>query len=124
MQRHIIVNSTNITDYIVDGSYDININDAYESWQDGNMLEHRVIVAQKIVGSFDILCSDETITLSDFITLWDAAVDEGVVSLSVYVPSLNSLEAINAYYKITSKSHIKKVDDSFIDVLTVEIKER
>lgn len=124
MQRHIIVNSTNITDYIVDGSYDININDAYESWQDGNMLEHRVIVAQKIVGSFDILCSSETITLSDFITLWDAAVDEGVVTLSVYVPSLNSLEAINAYYKITSKSHIKKVDDSFIDVLTVEIKER
>lgn len=124
MRVHLVVDSNDLTDYIVDGSYDVNTEDAYESWQDGNMVEHRVIVGQKVVGSFSILCSDKTITLADFLTYWNNAVDNGVVTIGLYVPSLNSFEALNCYYEITNAEHIKRVDDSFIDVMKVIVKER
>lgn len=126
MKIHFTVANTDLTKYIVDGTYKINPQDSYESWEDGNMLEHRVIVTQKIEGSFDIGCSNRSggITLAHFLELWNSAVDNGVVTLGLYVPALDQFKALNCYYKITSKDHILSGDGNFIDVLTVSIKER
>ena len=126
MITHLVVNETNLTPYIVDGSYKVNSDDTYESWNDGNMVEHRVIVTQKISGSFDIACSnrDGSISLSSFLTTWNAAVENGVATIGVWVPNRGSFEAIECYYEMVSKDHILSGDGSFIDVLTVSIKER
>lgn len=124
MQTHITVNSVDMTPYVVDGSYDVVSNDSYESWKDGNFVEHRVIVTSKVEGSFEIVCSDKTITLSDFLTAWNAAVSNGVVTIGLYVPTLNSFQALECYYEIENPDHIKKMDDTFVDVLKIKVKER
>ena len=126
MRNHLTVSSTDLTKYIVAGSYKVNTKDAYESWEDGNMLEHRIIVTRKVEGSFEIGCSDTLggISLADFLALWDAATDNGVATIGVYVPNLNEFKAINCYYSISSKEHILSAGGEFIDVLTVTIKER
>lgn len=126
MKIHFTVANTDLTKYIVDGTYKINPKDSYESWEDGNMLEHRVIVTQKIEGSFEIGCSNRSggITLAHFLELWNSAVDNGVVTLGLYVPALDQFKALNCYYTITSKDHILSGDGNFIDVMTVSIKER
>ena len=126
MKIHFTVANTDLTKYIVSGTYKINSKDSYESWEDGNMLEHRVIIAQKVEGSFDIGCSNRTggLTLAHFLELWNSAVDNGVVTLGLYVPSLNQFKALNCYYTITTKDHILSGDGDFIDVLTISIKER
>ena len=122
----VVVNNTEITNYIVEGSYKMDSSDTYESWKDGNMREHRIIVAQKIVGSFQVVCSNRSnsITLADFLTLWNGAVNNGVVTLGVYVLDTDSFESIEAYYEIENVKHDRAGDGSFIDVLEITITER
>ena len=126
MRNHLTVSNTDLTPYIVDGTYKMDTKDAYESWEDGNMMEHRVVVTSKVEGSFDIGCSNRSggITLAHFLELWADAVDNKVATIGVYVPSVNQFKAIDCYYTITSKEHILSGDGEFIDVLTVKIQER
>lgn len=120
----VVVAGTDITNHIIKGSYKINSSDQYESWKDGNGIEHRIIVRQKVSGSFDFVCCAETISLSDFLALWDSAVDNGVITLGMTVLNTGKFEALNAYYDITNKEHIKKGNNEIIDVLTIKIQER
>lgn len=122
----VVVNNTEITNYIVEGSYKMDSSDTYESWKDGNMREHRIVIAQKINGSFQVVCSNRanSITLANFLTLWNSAVNNGVVTLGVYVLDTNSFEAIEAYYEIENVKHDRAGDGSFIDVLEITITER
>ena len=122
----VVVNSTDITNYIVEGSYKMDSSDTYESWRDGNMLEHRIIVTKKIKGSFQVVCSNRStsITLSDFLALWNGAVNNGIVTLGVYVLDTDQFEAIEAYYTMTNVRHDRAGDGSFIDVLEIAIQER
>lgn len=126
MRNHLTVSNTDLTPFIIDGTYKVDVNDVYKSWEDGNMLEHRVIVTSKVEGSFEIGCSDTLggISLSDFLELWNSAVDNGVVTLGAYVPSLNQFKALSCYYSIDNKEHILSAHGEFIDVFTIKIKER
>jgi hypothetical protein len=122
----VVVNNTDITNYIIEGSYQMDSNDIYESWKDGNMREHRIIVAHKVSGKFQVVCSNRnnSITLHDFLTLWNGAVDNGVVTLGVYILDTDSTEMIEAYYDIENVKHDRAGDGSFIDVLEIKITER
>lgn len=126
MRTHLVVNDTDLTAHIVSGSYDISSEDQYESWKDGNFKEHRIIVTSKVSGSFDLACSNRTgsITLAEFLDLWDGAVDNGVITLGLYVPNKDKFELIEAYYEINPKDHILSGDGSFIDVFTIKLQER
>lgn len=126
MRNHLTVAGHNLTGYIVEGTYDINPDDIYESWNNGNMVEHRSPTFHKVTGSFDIVCADQTgqLSLSDFLSIWNSAVANEVVTLGLYVPSLNEFMALECYYTIKSKEHRLRADGSFIDILTVTIKER
>lgn len=120
----VVVGGIDITNYIVTGSYNINAVDQYEGWQDGNGVEHRVIIRSKVSGSFEIGCCSKSITLSDFLDAWDSAVDNGVVTIGCTVLNKNTFEALEAYYEITGKDHIKKGDGQIIDIMSVKIQER
>lgn len=122
----VVVNDTDITNYIVNGTYKMEAQDSYESWKDANGVEHRIIITSKVTGSFDLVCSNrsDSITLPDFLALWNGAVDNGVVTVGVYVINQGELKAIDAYYEISSKEHIRSGDGSLIDVLTISISER
>ena len=126
MKTHLVVNNTDLTGYIVAGSYNIDSSDEYESWKDGNFREHRIIVTSKVSGSFEIVCSNRTgsITLADFLETWDGAVDNGVVTLGLYIPTRDKFELLEAYYDIVNKEHILSGDGNFIDVLTIKLQER
>ena len=127
MQRHLIINGVDYTPYIVDGSYSIDSEDVYESWNDGNMVEHRIVVTQKVTGSVQLLCSEEgpwprvSALIAD---LQAATVNHVLTNLGVYVPSRGAFEAINAYFKLQNTSHIKSMGGKFTDVFTLDIKER
>lgn len=122
----VVVGGLDITKYIVKDTYKMDSEDTYESWKDGNMVEHRIVVTDKVSGSFDICLCDEAGQLSfdDFLTAWNSAVNNKVVTIGVYVTNKNTFEALSAYYAMSSKEHIKKGDGGIIDVLTVTIKER
>ena len=126
MRPHLVVANHDLTNYIVDGSYSIDTNDSYESWQDGNFREHRIVVASKVKGSVEILCSnhDNTISLSDLLAYFQSATTNSVVTLGVYVPNTNSFELIECYVDMKASKHIKEPNGNFVDVIKIEIQER
>ncbi len=125
MQGKVIIGTTDISNYVVDGSYKMDASDAYESWRDGNYVEHRVIVGTKVSGEFDVvLSSKNNYTLSQFYMMVKAAETNGVIPMAVYLTNTGAVAAINAYYTLKSQEHILQADGSFIDVVSVGVQER
>lgn len=124
--HNIIIGQTNITDYIVADSYKMDAKAQYESWKDGNYVEHRIIITEKIEGEFNVVCSNlnGSITLENFMDIISDADNNGVVTCNVYVTNKGVMEAIDAYYTIENESHTMKADGTFVDVLKVALKER
>lgn len=125
MRSHLIVNGTDLTDHIVKDSYSVYREDVYDSWNDGNMLEHRIIKASKVKGKFKIVCNPDKFTIANFLTVWNSAVDQyGVITLGAYVVNTDTFEALQCYYKITPSKHIKSMGGKLYDVLEIEITQR
>lgn len=124
MKTHLVIGETDYTNYIVPDSYDIHTESVYESWKDGNMLEHRIIIASKAKGKFKIRCSEDTLPLSDFISAWNSEVENGVVTLGLYVINTDTFEALECYYDIKPAQHIKSTGGKLYDVLEINITQR
>lgn len=124
--HNLIIGSTNIKNYVIEGTYKMDSVDKYESWEDGNFRQHRVIVTKKISGSFDVVCSNKTgdITLHDFYNIFAGAQSNGVIMASVYVTNTGDQKTINAYYTLTNKEHKLLADGTFLDKITVSLEER
>lgn len=126
MQTQVVVSSTDITRYIVGDSYKLNAEDQYESWKDGNLIEHRIIVSTKIRGTFQVVLSNKRrdMTLEDFMTLWNSAVSNKVATIGVRAANTGVFEAIECYYSMTNVTHDLSADGTFVDVIEIEISER
>lgn len=125
MQGAVIIGTTDISNLIVDGTYKINAEDAYESWKDGNYVEHRIIIGSKAVGDFNVVLSEKNgCTLSQFNTMIKAVENNGIIPMAVYLANTGAVKAINAFYTLTSQEHILQPEGSFIDVITVGVQER
>lgn len=122
--QSIMIGMTDITALIVDGSYKMDAKDVYESWQDGNYVEHRIIVTSKVEGEFDVVLPSTGTSLADFMDIIAAAEDNGVISALVDVTNKGATKVINAYYTLSNKTHAITASDNVVDVVTVHLKER
>lgn len=123
MQK-IMIGTTDITGLIVDGTYNMDAKDKYESWQDANYVEHRIIVASKVEGSFDVVLKSDGTSLADFVDIIEAAETNGVITALVDVTNKGSAKAISAYYELENKTHDITASGKVVDVVTVNLKER
>lgn len=125
MTGQAIIGSTDISNLIVDGSYKMDLEPSYQSWKDGNYVEHRIYARQKIRGEFEVALGTKAgKTLPQFKTIISNATNNNVTTAAFYVTNKGTVEAVNAYVTLTSKEHILTADGSFIDVVSVEVTER
>lgn len=124
MESQIIVNETDLTPYVVAGSYKVNVKDQYESWRDGNEVEHHSPHIKKVVGEFEIACNSNKLSISSFLAAWNGAVSNDVVSLSLHIPELNELKELSCYFSMSNESHDAKADGGFVDVFKIKVTER
>lgn len=119
------INGVDLTPYISPKSYKMNAEDIYESWEDGNYREHRLVTRERIKGSFEIaLYGQDGMTTQNFLDTWNGGVDNHVATLLVFVQNKNKNEAIEAYYKFSGTFHREMLNGDYCDKLTVEITER
>lgn len=125
MQGIVVIGQTDISNYIIEGTYSMDSEDAYESWKDGNFVEHRIIVSRKVKGKFNLALSGKNnMTLAQFKAMLNAADNNGVLTMSVNLTNTGSNKAIEAYYSLKSKEHTLMAGGTFMDVVTMEIQER
>lgn len=119
------INGTDITDYINPKTYKMNAEKVYESWQDGNFIEHRIFVRDRIKGSFEVaLYGQGGMTTQNFLDTWNGGVQNGVATMLVYVQNTNQNEPIEAFFDFKGKFHREMINHRYCDILTVEIMER
>lgn len=116
------VNSVDITNYIDKDTYSVNSKKVYESWQNANFVEIRVPIRKRVEGKFKIRCG-KGLSYSDFLTNWESAVENDVVTLGVFVQNDNEFEAIEAFYSFTGEKHVELDSGAIYDEITVEIEE-
>lgn len=117
-----MVNSVDITNYIDRDSYSMNSSQIYESWQNANYVEVRVPIRKRVSGKFKIRCG-KGLTFANFLSNWNQAVDEGVVTIGVFVQNDNEFEAIEAYFDFEGTKHVELDNGTVYDEITVNIKE-
>lgn len=121
-----VVNSTNITDYIIKDTYEINSEPIYTSWEDANFVEHRVYVRNKVKGSFEVITFGDAprVALVDFLNILKAGTVNNVLTIGLYVQNQGTFEALNCFYTVESTQHAPTTDGRFVDRAVISIEER
>ena len=117
-----VVNSTDITKYITKDTFQVNSEDVYESWQNANFVEKRIFVRKRVEGQFEIRCG-KGLTLAAFLSNWESAVTNGVVTMGVFVQNTNTFKAIEAFYSFEGQEHVELDNGAYYDRLIIKIKE-
>ena len=118
-----VVNNVDITKWIDKDTYNVNAEDIYESWTNANFVETRIFIRDRVSGKFEIRCGSRS-SYADFLSNWNAATTNGVVTMGVYVQNKNQTKAINAFFKLTGEEHYETDNGARYDRVTVEIEER
>ena len=119
------INGVDLTPYINPKTYEMNTEKQYESWQDGNFVEHRIYIREKVKGSFDVaLYGQNNMTTQNFLETWMGGVDNNIALINVFVQSRNRMEPINAYFDFSGTFHREMINGNYCDVMHVEILER
>ena len=121
----LVVNDTDLTEYINKKSYKVNSKNQYESWKDGNYVEHRIIVRNRVEGSFEIaVYGHNDVDYAAFLDIWNSAVNNGVVTMGVWVQDQNRFKAIEAYYAMEGLKHHELLNGDFYDRVKITFTER
>ena len=94
------IGTTDLTDFVDVQTYAVNREDVYDSWTDGNWIDHRVIARQRRTGTFSLGFA----TAADF-AAWTAL--------------LASAKAAGGYYAVTAYINNTGATDSFSAFLDV-----
>lgn len=124
MRSHLVVGNHDLTDYIVENSYEVYTDDVGHSWEDGNGVEHMIVTTTKVKGQFKIVCSPDKMTLAQFLSIWNSAVVNHVVTLGLYVVTTDTFESLECYYEMKPSQHIKSTGGKLYDVLEITIRQR
>jgi hypothetical protein len=121
----LVVNGTDLTDYVNPSSYSVNEVDQCDSWLDGNLVEHRIYGRSRVAGTFDVfLYGKDGMTTEAFLENWEAAVENHILTAQVFVQNKNTMKTINCYYTFEGTSHREMVNGNYCDKLTITIQER
>ena len=125
MNTLIVVDNTDITPWIVPDSYKLVPTEKYESWEDGNYVEHRIYTRTKITGTFNVWTAEARGMDTDaFMEHWNNATHNKITTLGVYDNVENRMRAIEAYCHITPDKHKDLAGGKFYDVFKIEVNER
>lgn len=121
-----VVNSTDITDYIIKDTYEVNSEPVYTSWEDANYVEHRVYVRDKVRGSFEVITFGTTprTALVAFLNILKAATSNNVLTIGLYVENEGTFQALNCFYTVESTQHAVTDDGRYVDRAKISIEER
>lgn len=119
------INGVDLTPYINPKTYKMNAEDVYESWQDGNFVEHRIYTRTRIKGSFEVaLYGQNGMTTQGFLNAWNGGVNNHVATMYVFVQNKNQNEPIEAFFTFKGTFHREMINNQYCDKLTIEIVER
>lgn len=91
------INTTDLSAYEDKEKHDVNRNDVFETWTDGNWVEHRVIARTRVEGSVFLKFSRQA-AFDSFLSLLSSARNaNGYYPITVWCSNTGSSVTINAF---------------------------
>lgn len=118
------IGSTDLSQYADIQNYNINEVDVFQSWTDGNWIDHRDVVRTRITGTV-LLGFKTAASWSAFQTLLSSQRNAaGYYPATLYVNNTGTTETIDAFLDMTNATKWDLVNDRFWRVQTVTVTER
>lgn len=115
------IGATDLTPWEDIQNHDVNREDVYETWTDGNWADHRVVVRTRVTGKVS-LGFDKAADFAAFQALLSSARDaEGYYPITVYCANTGTLETVNAYLDTSGADKWDLKNSRQWQVVTVEI---
>lgn len=116
----VMIGSTDLTDNIEDGSYEVESEDVFIEWEDGNNKKHRIYVRERVKGKFNIICNKRLgMDSSSFLELIKENTENNVLLVTCWVNNKAEHQSISTYVKIITKKHTDTTD-----IFQLELEER
>lgn len=118
------IGTTDLSAYADIQNYNVNKEDIYQEWTDGNWIARREIERTRITGTLQLGFKTSS-SWSDFLALLaEQKTDAGYYPVTVYVNNTGTTETINAFLDMTNTSRWDLVNDRFWRVQEINIYER
>ncbi len=118
------IGSTDLTNYADIQNFDVNQEDVYQEWTDGNWIHHREVVRTRIQGTFQLGFKDQA-AWDAFCTLQNTARHKaGFFPVTVWVNNLGVTATIDAFLDITGSGKWDLLNNRFWRVITIHITQR
>ena len=115
------IGSTDLTKWERTADHAVNREDVYETWTDGNWVDHRVITRTRVVGTVTLSFAKET-EYSSFMTLLTSERDaEGYYPISVWCSNTNTTESVNAFLDVSGATAFDVTAPLKHNTVTVQI---
>ena len=119
------VGSTDYSNHVIAGTYEVNNRPQYRTWEDGNHKTRRTKLRDQIVGSFDMFFRTEA-EYEDFMDDIENAKDstkDNAVSISITVNNTLTQEDTYAYIDYSLVRNRDGAWNDYFEVFTVNIEE-
>lgn len=113
-----------LTPYMDYQNYSMNDVPVFQTWTDGNMIEHRNSIRTRIAGSFQLVFTS-TADFNSFLSLMSSAVNvNGYYSVTAYVQNTNSTESFDAFIEYDSESKFDFTNSREYHLVKMNVRQR
>jgi len=116
------INGTDITEYINETSYEVNQEELTEEFYDGNHKLHKIPLAKKVRGSFQMVFVKPE-DLTNFVNLMEANKTGNLLHITLWISNLNRAAELDVYFEFLSKKKVRISDRYEFHKFKVEIEE-
>lgn len=116
--------SGDLTPYTNIQNYDVNLEDVFQEWTDGNWIQHRDIVRTRIQGTVTLGFKTPTDWNAFLALLNNNRTEAGYFPVSLWVNNLGANATIDAFLDLAGSGKWDLVNDRFWRVITVSVTER
>lgn len=121
MAASFTINTTDLTAFADIQNYEMNREDVYTSWTDGNWTDHRVIARQRIRGKVKLGFSKATDFASFMTLLGSAKTANGYYPVTAYVNNTGTVETFNAFIDVSDSDKWDTVNGRQWQVATLTV---
>lgn len=115
------ISTTDLTGWEDIQSHEVNLDDVYETWTDGNWVDHRVVARTRVTGKVKLGFSKSAEYASFIALLTSARTAGGYYSVTVYCNNTGATSTVDAYLDISEEDSWDLTHSRQWQVVTIKI---
>lgn len=117
------INNTDITKWIITSTYEVNLEDVMNTWEDANKVTHRDIIRQKVKGRFDLSFANRA-ECEEFVKLIkDNRLPDKRLLMTLRALNENEERTVYVFYSLAPTLYKNRAKGKYWEIVTMEVEE-